>query len=158
MVGGAALLEQPLELRLKDLPRLRALRRDLEGHGEAIRVEAVVEGDQRPVHAGLDQVVGVLLRGIGYLSLISGRDRDAIFYSLLYNSTAFLFNFTPFEVHTRLETDADDPLDEAVVGPREDVLRRPPGTTAATLDLSPLRLEVVAVKVDELEALDAELQ
>lgn len=57
---------------------------------------------------------------------------------------------------TRLETDADDPLDEAVVGPREDVFRR--AGCAATLVFSPLRFEVVAVKVDELEALDAELQ
>lgn len=87
VVGGAALLEQPLELRLEDLPALRVLRRDLEGHREAVRVEAVVEGDQGSVHAGLDQVVSVFLEAmvliVGHGEMCRKRLGKAVLFKLL---------------------------------------------------------------------------
>ena len=57
---------------------------------------------------------------------------------------------------TCLKADADDPFDEAVVGPHKDVFCS--SEAAAAVALSPLRFEMVAVKVDQLQALDAELQ
>ncbi len=47
------------ELLFQQCPCIRILRRDLQGQSQRLRVEGLVQGDQRAVHAGIAEIPGI---------------------------------------------------------------------------------------------------